>query len=112
VDHIFLTDNASKGSGYMKEKLSKEFPASFLTLQIEEDEHAQMKAYAWCAEEQRRNFNWIGFFDLDEFLYVLDGCVAPDDTEYCLCVNVWMNGGCKWSVPDDVVVQRLAQSPG
>jgi hypothetical protein len=59
----------------MADQLRAEFPSWFLTVQIEEMEHAQMKHYAWCAEEQRGNFNWIGFFDLDEYLYI-NGCAA------------------------------------
>lgn len=70
VNHIFLTDNNSEGGKAMVEQLKLEFPPSFLTLQVEELEHAQMKHYAWCAEEQRDKYNWMGFFDLDEFLYV------------------------------------------
>lgn len=70
VSHVFLTDNNSQGGKEMVEKLKLEFPPSFLTLQVEEMEHAQMKHYAWCAEEQRGRFNWMGFFDMDEFLYI------------------------------------------
>ena len=73
VSHVFLTDNNSQGGKDMVEKLKSEFQPSFLTLQVEEMEHAQMKHYAWCAEEQRGKYNWMGFFDLDEFLYV-NGC--------------------------------------
>lgn len=75
VDHVFLTDNNSEGGKDMVKQLRSEFPPWFLTVQIEEMEHAQMKHYAWCAEEQRDKYNWIGFFDLDEYLYV-NGCVA------------------------------------
>ena len=75
MSHVFLTDNNSQWGKEMVEKLKLEFPPSFLTLQVQEMEHAQMKHYAWCAEEQRGRFNWMGFFDLDEFLYI-NGCAA------------------------------------
>jgi hypothetical protein len=35
-------------------------------------ENAQLKVYAWCAEEQRERFNWLAFFDMDEFLVIRD----------------------------------------
>ena len=61
--------------------LAAEFPASFLSLRRERTQKAQLKAYAWCAEEQRAAFNWIAFFDHDEFLVLRAGprgTRAPD----------------------------------
>jgi hypothetical protein len=72
VDHIYLTDNNSGQGEELLRQLASEFPASFLTLRTELAKHAQLKSYAWCAEEHRVKYNWMGFFDLDEFLVLHD----------------------------------------
>jgi hypothetical protein len=72
-DHIFLTDNGSGNGPDMIQQLKSEFPDSFLTLRSEAAPRAQMKTYAWCAEEQREHYNWMAFFDLDEYLIIQNG---------------------------------------
>lgn len=59
------------------EQLEKDFPETFLTMRVDEAERTQMKTYAWCVEEQRTHFNWIAFFDIDEFLVIRDDACAP-----------------------------------
>ena len=76
VEHVFLIDNDSRDGPAMIEQLDSEFDSSFLTLRSELMPHAQMKAYAWCAEEQRAHYNWLIFADLDEFLAVQTRCAA------------------------------------
>ena len=68
IDHVFLTDNNSSSARTLLATLRSAFPPSFLTLRQELQPKSQMKVYAWCAEQQRRHYNWIAFFDLDEFL--------------------------------------------
>ena len=80
VDHVFLTDNGSANFGSVRAKLAKQFPAAFLTLRSESYDRAQLKVYAWCAETQRDQYNWLAFFDLDEFL-VLRGAAAQFDPD-------------------------------
>lgn len=70
VEHIFLTDNGSQDADHMLAALSHEFPASFLTLSSDPRPKAQLPVFAKCIEEERSNFNWMGFFDVDEFLVV------------------------------------------
>ena len=80
ADHVFLADNDSADSEWITETLASESSASFLSVRRELAPKAQLKAYAWCAEEQRHRFNWIAFFDLDEFLVLRppnDGGDAP-----------------------------------
>lgn len=77
VDHVFLTDNDSHNSDDVIATLSRAFPSSFLTVRKETTPRAQLKAYAWCAEEHRLSYNWMAFFDVDEYL-VLRGEVAAD----------------------------------
>jgi hypothetical protein len=54
----------------MLKTLSNLFPKSFLTLRTERMPKAQLKVYAWCAEEHRWDFNWMAFLDMDEFLII------------------------------------------
>ena len=78
VNHVFLTDNGSEDGGSTLAQLGSEFAKSFLTLRAEPQKRAQLPVYAWCAEEQRHRFNWIAYFDVDEFLVLRDsGCGAP-----------------------------------
>lgn len=87
--HIFLTDNGSEGGEALLKELSQVFPAEFLTLRTDTYEHAQLKTYAWCAEEHRHRFNWMAFLDMDEFLVLQDGCAAAECMPVCkLCASV------------------------
>lgn len=77
MDHVFLTDNNSTNAEDTIATLTAAFPSDFLTVREERMPKAQLKAYAWCAEEHRLSYNWMGFFDLDEYL-VLRGDHAAD----------------------------------
>ena len=68
VDHVFLTDNSSKNFAELQQHISSSFDSTFVTLRSEQRAKAQLKVYAWCAETQRQHFNYIAFFDLDEYL--------------------------------------------
>lgn len=37
---------------------------------------AQLAVYWRCVQEQRANFNWLAFFDLDEFLLLREPCAS------------------------------------
>jgi hypothetical protein len=76
VDHVFLTDNNSTDGGHLRAEVQRLFPLSFLTVKNEFEPRGQLKVYAWCAEEHRVSFNWIAFFDVDEYLVIRDEC-AP-----------------------------------
>lgn len=77
ADHVFLTDNDSTNSKDVIETLTDAFSSDFLTVREEKTPKAQLKAYAWCAEEHREDYNWMAFFDMDEYL-VLRGEHAAD----------------------------------
>lgn len=46
----------------------------FLKLDSNQDPHAPLAFYETCVSEQKLNYNWMAFLDLDEFL-VVRGCV-------------------------------------
>lgn len=70
VDHVFLFDNASSDRGAQVARLRAAFPGAWLTVRVELQQYGQLKSFAWCIEEQRANFNWLAFFDLDEYLLI------------------------------------------
>jgi hypothetical protein len=76
VDHIFLTDNNSTGGQEAREQLAAAFPSSFLSLNSEMEPRAQLKVYAWCAEEHRVSYNWIAFLDVDEYIVLRGRCAC------------------------------------
>jgi hypothetical protein len=80
VDHVYLTDNGSKEFRAMSASLSAAFPQSFLTLRSDTYERAQLKVYSWCAETLRESYNWLAFFDLDEYL-VMRGDDASENLD-------------------------------
>lgn len=73
VDHIFLTDNNSTAGQEAREQLAAAFPSSFLSLHSQMEPRAQLKVYAWCAEEHRASYNWMAFIDVDEFIVLRGG---------------------------------------
>lgn len=95
VDHIFLTDNNSSSGEEARERLAAAFPSSFLSLHSEMEPRAQLKVYAWCAEEHRASYNWLAFLDVDEFI-VLRG-------RYDYCTKFWLH-------IDTIMPQNLVQS--
>ena len=48
----------------------------FVTFTIDPSPHAQLQVYQHCIKTHRDKHNWMGFFDLDEFLVLRDPCAA------------------------------------
>jgi Glycosyl transferase family 2 len=90
IDHVFLKDNGSRDYRRARAALTARFPASFLTLRSDTHAKAQLKAYAWCAETQREKYNWLAFFDVDEYL-VFRGSAAPADPASPPDVRAFLN---------------------
>ena len=80
MDHVFLIDNNSQDGARVRAQLAAVFPASFLTLRSEPEARGQLKAYAWCSEEQRAAYNWLAFIDVDEFIVLRQQPCAPPPT--------------------------------
>jgi hypothetical protein len=76
VDRVFLTENAPEPGMELvgSPALETFIEDGFLQLESEPKPYAQIKAYRKCIQEQRQNYNWIAFFDMDEFLVVRE-CV-------------------------------------
>jgi hypothetical protein len=76
VDRVYLTENAHELERTLaKSPALKAFAdEGFLKLLLEPEPHAQIKVYDRCIRDLRSKYNWIAFFDLDEFLVVRE-CV-------------------------------------
>jgi hypothetical protein len=81
IDRIFLTENAATpGTELVGSPAIQNFTSNgFLQLESEPRPQAQLKVYAKCIRELRPKYNWIAFFDLDEFMAVRDKCVSLAD---------------------------------
>jgi hypothetical protein len=79
VDRVFLTENAADPEMELvgSPALEKFIKDGFLHLETEAQPYAQIKVYDKCIREQRQNYNWIAFFDLDEFLVVRECVFVP-----------------------------------
>jgi hypothetical protein len=84
MDRVFLTENAAdSGKELVGSPALKKFTGDgFLQLETVAEPHAQRKVYEKCIREQRLHYNWIAFFDLDEFLVVRECVFMPS-----LCSN-------------------------
>ena len=67
-DHILLTENNSINP--IEEQIRDFINSGFVTYRTNDQEHAQLEIYSWCIRTQRNRFNWIAFFDADEFLVI------------------------------------------
>ena len=84
MDHVFLFDNNSdRPFKTGVHQLRGKFSPVYLTVAKEFQHRAQLSVYAQCIEEQRANFNWIAFLDLDEYL------VLRDPYAFLLCTSVF-----------------------
>lgn len=77
VDHVFLTEN-SDAPATMEPALADFIAAGFVTFTVEPRAHAQLFVFSECIKRHRGEYNWLAFFDLDEFLTVRERCdTAP-----------------------------------
>jgi hypothetical protein len=73
IDHVFLTDNdPAAPSAHLQTQLRDFISTGFLTLYANRALHSQPDMMRRCLREQRHSFNWLAFFDADEFLFVRD----------------------------------------
>jgi hypothetical protein len=93
VDRVFLTENAPEpGTELVNSPVLEKFvKEGFLKLASEPKPHAQTPVYGKCIREQWLNFNWIAFFDMDEFLVVREcaalACRLPQGCDQCRIVS-------------------------
>ena len=66
VDRVVLYENDD--TPRLKARLAQFIDSGFLVYNHEPQPNAQMKVYQDCIDAHAPDFNWLAFFDLDEFL--------------------------------------------
>lgn len=75
VDHVFMTVNdPAAPDPHLRAQLRDFVAEGFLTLQAHRAPHAQPAVMRRCIREHRESFNWLAFFDADEFLLLREPC--------------------------------------
>ena len=62
-NHIFLYDNNDNNGEYIEDVIPKEIRKNFISII-----RPQMAAYYDCYEKNNLFYDWIAFFDVDEYL--------------------------------------------
>lgn len=75
VDHVHLVENQAAPDGKLVEMMQKRFSNDFITYTTSNANAVQGVAYHSCLKQYRERFNWIAFFDIDEYLVVMSRCV-------------------------------------
>lgn len=70
IDHFYMYNNNSEDN--YKEILEPFIDQGIVTLIEFPYNHAQMQAYTDCIQRFKKESNWIGFIDLDEFLVPIE----------------------------------------
>ena len=76
-DHIYLTENRSERP--IRLGIMDFINSGFVTYTTQKTPHAQIKTYHKCLLEHRTKYDWMAFFDADEFLLLREGCVQCSD---------------------------------
>ena len=73
-DKIFLYDNNDPDGERFDDVLSEHIQSKFVeVVDFRGKDVAQLKAYQDCYDKHNKEYNWIAFFDCDEFLTFADG---------------------------------------
>ena len=82
VDKIFIYDNNSVEDGeFFQDVLLPYIESGFI--EVELFDGTQRQAYEKCYSEHSEDFDWIGFFDFDEFVEIQDKNVKSFLSDYC-----------------------------
>ena len=94
-NHIFLYDNNVIGDEKFEDVLHNEVNDGFVTIIDRRGlRDQQCKSYNDCYEKNNKNYDWLSFFDLDEFLYIKNNKSIQEflsDEKYNECKNVKIN---------------------
>lgn len=98
-NHIFIYDNNDKGDERFEDVLNEEVSKNFVTI-IDYRSYRgkinrpQFDAYYDCYEKNSKEYDWLSFYDFDEFLYLKHNRNIQDfldDSKFSQCINVKIN---------------------
>ena len=94
-DKIFIYDNNDINDEKFEDVLSKEISNNFVQIiNFRGFKRAQVKAYYDCYQKNSRRYDWISFFDFDEFLELKNNQSIKDflkDIKFKKCDNIKIN---------------------
>eukprot|EP00892_Ulva_mutabilis_P000949 jgi/Ulvmu1/10855/UM007_0029.1 len=73
VEHVYLTENALQPTAHLRAQVDDFVQSGFLTYATDASDRAQLKVYYNCMLANHGKYNWLAFFDLDEFLLLGPG---------------------------------------
>ena len=99
--HIFIYDNNDSGDERFEEVLQEEIKSNFVSIinirgiyPLNEIGGPQCLAYKDCYEKNSKNFDWLSFFDFDEFLELPEALNIEKflrNKRYKKCENIKVN---------------------
>ena len=98
-NHIFIYDNNDKDDEKFEEVLNEEISKNFVTI-IDyrgyrgKKNRPQFDAYYDCYEKNSKEYDWLSFYDFDEFLYLKNHKNIQeflDDSKFSHCINIKIN---------------------
>ena len=95
-NHIFLYDNNNIDDENFENVLQNEIDEGFVSItNYRGIKCGQFKAYADCYEKNNKQYDWISFFDVDEFLVLKPNNIKIQDflnnKRYKKCENIKIN---------------------
>jgi len=96
-NHIFIYDNNNVDEENFDTVLKKEIEENFVTIvdyRGRNNNHQLFEAYIDCYEKNNKNFDWLSFFDIDEFLELTNNTSIQellDNKRYKNCQNIKFN---------------------
>ena len=98
-NHIFIYDNNDKEGENFEEVLSEDISKNFVSINNYrsyrgEKDQPQFEAYIDCYEKNSKNYDWLAFYDFDEFLYLKNYKTIQEfleEEKFNNCSNIKIN---------------------
>ena len=94
-NHLFLYDNNDIGDEKFEDILYNEINSGFVTVISKRGiKNQQGISYKECYERNKKEYDWLSFFDMDEYLYLKNNKTIKEflnDEKYKKCMNVKIN---------------------
>ena len=96
-NHIFIYDNNDIDGEKLEDVIQKEIDEGFISIinYRRGKRDSQIKAYIDCYRKNNKNYGWLSFFDVDEFLEIKPKGIKIqnflDNKRYINCENVKFN---------------------
>ena len=95
-NHIFIYDNNDKEGEHFEEVLSEDIAKNYVSIinYRNRKDQPQFKAYNDCYEKNSKNYEWLAFYDFDEFLHLKKHKTIQEFVEeekFNNCTNIKIN---------------------